>query len=318
MNKPENIDVVLYKSLANVDAKLQKNLLREEIIKRWREIFDVFADKIIFVKLDGDALVVDSADNSMKDLLKYNAQTFVDKINEKIGRGDVLISKIKFGRRFDKIAPPRKISAPMKTPAAVEVELTAEEIAECEAKAAVITNPIQRRIVLDSYVIRAKNRKSRLQRGWHKCKFCEILCPPNEILCDVCRIKERERLHQKIRRIFHDEPWAPFREVQERIMQEFPHLKADCTLEAIEAARMSLILQAAARVSYGDTESDAAKFLVMLARQLPLDKLTPAIINRTLNEFRFNLADVPKLTPLEFSKLQNRLRKSKKPAAQTE
>ena len=89
-------------------------------------------------------------------------------------------------------------------------------------------------------------------------------------------------------------------------MAEFPHLARECTLDTIESARMDLIAQTAARVSYGDTTSDAAKFLVMLVRQLPREKLTPAIISRTLKEFHFNLADLPPFDEYKFKKMPRR------------
>ena len=69
---------------------------------------------------------------------------------------------------------------------------------------------------------------------------------------------------------------------------------------------MDLILQRAAKISYGDTTSDAVIFLVCLIRQLPREKLTDGIIKRTLKEFKFNFADLPPFNEYNFSKLEKR------------
>lgn len=319
MSEPEIIGDVIPKSLNEVDATLRKKILQQELVSRWKNIFGDVASELEFVKLDGGVLVIASQNSAVRDYIKYGASKFVEKINAQMGLGDDFVTKIEFGRNFNPPPEiPAKSPAPEKNPP-VEVELTAEEIADCEKKAAVLSDEEQRKIVLETLLSYAKAEKSKLQCGWHKCRFCELLCPPEKVICDVCKVKERERLHKKIRRIFHDAPWTTFHEVQEKISAEFPYIAEECTLDAIESARMDLILQAAARVSYGDTTSNAAKFLVMLIRQLPREKLTPPIINRTLKEFHFNLADRPPFDEYDFRKMPSRnSRKIKKSAAQTE
>lgn len=319
MNEPEIISDIIPKSLSKVDATLRKKILRQELLNRWGKIFGAVATELELVKLDKGVLVIASQNSAVRDFVKYGAQGFIEKINAQMKQGDDFVTKIEFGRG-NNFPPeiPENPPAPEKN-LPVEVELAAEEIDDCEKKAATISDEEQRQIVLKTLLSHAKAEKSKLASGWHKCKFCELLCPPEETVCDICKVRERERLHKKIRRIFYDAPWTPFSEVQEKILKEFPHLQTECTLDTIDAARMDLILQAAARVSYGDTTSDAAKFLVMLVRQLPREKLTTNIISRTLKEFHFNLADRPPFDEYEFRKMPRRSsRKIKKSAAQTE
>ena len=217
--------------------------------------------------------------------------------------GFSIISEIKLGKSFDK--PPRlikKIQAPKKID---EIKLTPAEISTGEKKVAAVPED-RKKFLLETILSYQKAEKRKIQGGWHKCKCCNLLCPPNEILCNICLVKEREKLKGAIRKIFIDAPETPFREIQQQIIQEFPHLQKECTLEKIESARMDLILQRAQKISYGDTNSDAAIFLVRLIRQLPAEKLTDEIIKRTLKEFKFNLADLPPLPKYEFSKLEKR------------
>ena len=302
MSKIEIIGAVIQKNLAE-NPNLRKKLLQQEIFNRWSEILPAFSNKIFPVKIQGDTLIVDSNDSAAKDTLKFGAPNLVKLINAKVSPGLPIISEIKFGRLFEN-SPPVQKNLPVEN--VEEIELTQEEIAECEKKVAAIVDENQRQFLLETFLSYAKSQKRKLQRGWHKCKFCNVLCPPKEIFCNVCKVKERGRMYKEIRKIFCATPETSFQEIQQKIIQEFPHLKAECTLEAIESARMDLISQQAKKISYGDTNSDAVKFLVRLIRQLPLEKLTPQIINRTLEEFRFNLADLPPFEKLHFTKFKNR------------
>lgn len=304
MSELEIVGAVLQKTLAEISPELRKKLLQKEIFNRWHEIFKTLADKISPVKIQGETLIVTSTDGAVMDTLKFSASNFVTLINEKISPGMPIISEIKFGRGFS--PPPIKKFPVQNKSVEPQIELTPNEISNCEKKVAAVEDETQRKILLETVLSYEKSQKRKLQRGWHKCKFCNVLCPPKEIFCNVCAVKERGRMYMAIRKIFIAAPETPFREIQQKIVRQFPHLYAECTPEKIESARMDLILQEASKISYGDTTSDAALFLVRLIRQLPREKLTDAIINRTLKEFRFNLADQPPLQNLKFSKLESR------------
>lgn len=299
MSEPEIVGAVLQKSLAE-NHKLRKKLLQKEIFNRWQEIFPAFANKFFPVKIEGETLIVDSNDSAFKDMLKFGAPDFIQKINEKISPGLPIISKIKFGKSFEDIPPSIKNFPAPKI--LEEIQLSTEEIEECKKQVAAVADDNQRQILLETILSYKKAEKRKLKSGWHKCKFCNLLCPPKEILCNICAVKEREKLFCAIKKFFLAAPEMHFQDIQKKIIRQFPHLYKECTLEKIESARMDLILKRAAKISFGDTTSDAAIFLVRLIRQLPREKLTPEIINRTLQEFKFNLADLPPLQKHEFSK----------------
>ena len=310
MSEPEIVSAVIQKNLAE-NPKLRKKILQQTIFNRWQEIFPNFADKIFPVEIQQETLIVDSNDNAFKDMLKFGAQEFVQKINEKISPAFPIISKIKFGKRFNNPPPLPKFPA-QKIPVEIEVELTPAEIAECEKKVSIIADENRRKILLETILSCVKAEKRKIQNGWHKCKFCNLLCQPKEIFCNICAVKELEKMRKEIRQIFCAAPETSFQEIQKKIIQQFPHLQKKCTLETIESARMDLILQRAAKISYTDTNSDAVIFLVQLIRQLPRQNLTPEIIKNTLEEFKFNFADLPPFQKLNFSKLNNhKLKKSR-------
>lgn len=304
MSEVENVSAVLQKTLENISPELRKKLLQKEIFKRWHEIFKTLADKISPVKIQGETLIVTSNDSAVKDTLKFSAENFVKLINDKISPDLPIISEIKFDKIYD--APPPVVT-PISIPIPkIEIELTPEEIANCEEQVSAVADENLKKILLETILSHAKAQKRKLKSGWHKCQLCNLLCPPKKILCSICAVKERGRMLKEIRKIFISAPETRFREIQQKIIRQFPYFHEECTLEKIESARMDLILQQAAKVSFGDTTSDAAKFLVQLIRQLPREKLTEAIINRTLKEFKFNLANLPPFPKHEFSKFEKR------------
>lgn len=315
MSEPEIASKVIQKSLTHIDPSVKKQIDIQFIFLRWREFVGDFADKIFPVEFKGKTLVLHSDNSTLKDKFKYLIKDLVPKINSIFGAE--VVDKIIFGTNFNaqkkSADKTKKITQPSTEISSVEVTLTDEEIAECEKKSAVIENPDNRKMLFDCLVTKKKADKVKTLSDWHKCALCENLCPPAETLCDMCQIYERRKLIDAIRRIFHDAPETKFREVQRQIAEIMPHMKAACTLTFIESARMSLIQQTSKLLSYGDTESDLAKFLVRLVRQLPEDALTEKIIEKTLHEFRFDLADRPTFKPQTFSKYTHSTKKFQQP-----
>ena len=106
---------------------------------------------------------------------------------------------------------------------------------------------------------------------------CESLCAAEEILCEVCKIKEREAMNNALFKIFYDAPQLKAWDAQKLLLEKMPHMQAECSLAAVESARVSLIQKVAGKVRLGD------------------DKLTPAIVKRALVDLQFNLAEQPKI-----------------------
>ena len=96
-------------------------------------------------------------------------------------------------------------------------------------------------------------------------------------------------------KIFYDAPQLKAWDAQKILLEKMPHMKNECSLAAIESARTSLIQKVAGKVRIGDEESPDVLKLVALAKRLPPDKLTPAIIRRTLIDLQFNLSEQPKI-----------------------
>ena len=292
---------MIEKKMRSFGAAVYQKFLCNEVIDNWHELVDAgIVDKVRPVTIERDILFVEVASSAYKDQLKFLAEEIVDAINEKICQGELIIKGLRIANAAQIAAnPPKKISKPAQVERSKvtleQVTLSNEEIELCKAKAAKISDEKLRQTVLETLLSQARTRKFHLLKDWHKCATCETLCPPEEIFCPVCSIKERAAMVEELFKILYDEPWLKPQAAQKILLNKMPHMRRECSLDAIESARTSLIQKIAGRVRFGDEESPDVLKLVMLEKRLPSEKLTPAIIRRTLIDLQFNLADQAQL-----------------------
>lgn len=301
MAEIENVDGVIQKSLADIGENFKRRVNCTQIFYRWEDFVGDDCEEIFPVELNGKTLTLYTSNPALADKFKFLLPKLIEKINAAFD--DEVVTKIIFGRNFQ--TEPKKVAS-KEIPVDEEIVLTNEEIAECRKISDKLTSDDAREMTFNLLVARKKADAWRKNHGWHKCAVCENLCPPEENLCNLCEIHEPAKMLKAIREIFLSAPYTKFHDVREKIFRLMPHMKSHCTLSVIESARMDLIQQTARRVSFGDKESSAAKFLVMLIRQLPEESLTEKIIEKTLYEFRFDLADRPAIQPQTFKKFSGR------------
>lgn len=288
----------LREKMRALGAETYQRYLSSELAYHWREFVDKdISNKMKPIKLEHGILFVAIESSAYKDQLKFLEEEIIDAINEKFG--EKIVSDICPASPLQ-IAemPPDKYSRfavekPKLTPE--DMILSQEEIQHCREHAQKISNEKLRGTILQTLLSQAKVQKFRLASGWHKCLKCDVLCPPEEMFCEVCKIKEREAMVNALFKIFYDEPWLKSWDAQKILLEEMPHMKSECSLSAVESARSTLIQKVASKVRYGDEESADVLKLVALSKRLPPDKLTPAIIRRTLIDLQFNLSEQPKL-----------------------
>ena len=284
----------------NENFKQEEPLVKEIRIAKGFQIADAPPAKKISaqvqpVKLEHEILFVAVKNSAFKDQLKFLAEELIETLNKNFGQP--LIKAIKIAPSFQILdLKPEKIPAPIEPKIKLEeMTLTEEEIRRCEERASKISDETLRQMMLQTLWTQLKSQKFRLANGWHKCKDCETLCPPEEIFCEICEIKERELMHQELFKIFYDSPQIKAWDAQELLLKKMPYMRRECSLAAVESARTSLIQKIAEQVRFGDEESPTALKLVMLEKRLPPESLTPAIIRRTLMDLQYNLADQPKI-----------------------
>lgn len=286
----------LHEKMRSLGAEVYQKFLCDELICHWRELVDKnISAQVQPVKVEHGILFVAVKNSAFKDQLKFLAEDLIETVNKNFGQP--LVKKIKIAPSFQVAdLPPEEIPVQIEPKISIEeITLTAEEINRCEEQASKISDETLRRQMLETLLAQAKSQKFRLMNGWHKCRNCETLCPPEEIFCEVCEIKERELMNRELFKILYDSPQIKSWDAQKLLLKKMPYMKGECSLAAVESARTSLIQKIAEQVSLGDEESPTALKLVMLEKRLPPESLTPAIIRRTLMDLQYNLAEQPKI-----------------------
>lgn len=289
------IESLLHEKMLAAGADTYQRFLCQELIHKWRELVDEsIAAQVTPVDLEHGVLFVDVKNSAFKDQLKFIAEEIIDAINENYDTP--VVKEIRPAKPYQIAAAAQVVEET--PPAQVEktevtfdtITLTAEEIERCAEQAAGFANDELRQTVLNTLLSQARVQKFRLANGWHKCADCETLCPPEEIFCGVCRIRARTAMVEELYRIFYDEPWLTTWDARKILLERMPKMRTECLPEAVESARTSLIQKVAAGIRYGDEDSPDVLKLVTLAKRLPPDKITPAIIRRTLIDLQFNLS----------------------------
>ena len=295
------INRALREQMRSRGATIYKRFLTAELIHNWSKIFDDGIVKYVKpVAIEHGVLLVSVENSSFRDQLKFLAEEIVDTINKNFGQDEPLVKGIRIAKAFQVAnMPPEKKSPAQIEKSEVKLEdviLTEEEIKKCKEQSEKISDSKLRETVLNTLLAHARTVKFHLANGWHKCLKCDSLCPPKEIFCNACRIQEREVMVKALSRIFYDEPHLKTWEAQKILLGQMPHMKSECSFDAVESARTSLIQRIARRVRFGDEKSSDALKLVALEKRLSPEKITPAIIKRTLFELRFDMAESPKFS----------------------
>ncbi|MBR1646728.1 MAG: DUF721 domain-containing protein [Selenomonadaceae bacterium] len=311
-----DIESVLQESMRALGEEPYQKFLSDEIIFYWDTLVDksisAGVQPIVFEK---GVLFIHAKSSAVKDQLKFFAEEIIDAINERFGNGEDAVKEIRPAKPFQ-VAEFKKTHRRAEQPEKVEnttdeIILTPEEIAHCEASVEKIADEDLRAVMLKTLLSRAKYKKFRLSNGWHKCKSCDSLCEETETLCEVCRLKEYDKIKRLLFDIFYDKPWLGSPEVQKIFVEKFPNLREQCPIDFVNSTRTSLIQLLAGRLARDEADEDSNEIMriVMLERQLPPEKVTPAIIRRTLGELHFNFADPIRFQRYKFSKFRNPQRK---------
>lgn len=310
------IENILQDSMRTLGDEHYKKFLSDEIIFHWDTLVDEnISAGVQPIAVENGVLFVHAKSSAIKDQLKFFAEDIIDAINEHFGNDEQQIKEIRPAKPFQVAAfqkAQRKVTQPEKVEDKTdEIILTPEEIASCEASAQRIADEDLRAVVLKTLLSQAKYKKFRLSNGWHKCKSCDSLCEETETLCEVCRLKEYDKIRRLLFEIFYDTPWLGSEEVQKIFAEKFPNLREECPIDFVNSTRTSFIQLLAGRLTRDETDEDSNDIMriVMLERQLPPEKITPAIIRRTLGELHFNFADPIRFQRYKFSKFLNLKRK---------
>ena len=158
-----------------------------------------------------------------------------------------------------------------------KIPLSAQERAAARDICSSIEDPELRKRLERLYEKDLKRRKYTAEKGYHPCRICGVLCPPEESCCNACSRMEREQTEAKIREILAAMPWARYADV---------HKYIPCKPEMVHQQRIRLIQRYARGINPEKTDTLEAKTLVMLYRCIPPEQLTDELITKTLHRLR--------------------------------
>ena len=288
------LDRALHEKFRSLGAVAYKKFLCAQVQKNWSRLVDEkISAHVEPVKIERGILFVGAESSAFRDQLKFFKEEILDAINGNFAQDEPLVKEIKIVKIFKAPAVEKKSPEPPAELKFEEIILTEEEILRCEEQTENFPDEKMRPTILNALLAQTKGQKFRLLKGWHKCKKCDALCPPEENFCEVCRIKEREAMKKFLFAILNERPWLKTFDAQKILLKRMPHMRTECTPDAIDSARTSLIQSLAGRIRFGDETSPDVKKLVMLEKRVPPEKITPALIKRALSDLKFNLAERP-------------------------
>ena len=299
MSVVEPVDIVLQKTLRAAGEEFYIRFLKQSIFARWAEIVGESNSRHwLPVLIKEKTLFVKTYESAWLNELTFYKKEIIGNINRIVTGGEFeIVNEIKPAPVYEKPSkttldlidgnfgeppPPEKLPGDLR-----KVNLTDEEISEIENLAEL------KNIVTKTLINRLKLEKLRIKNGWHKCKKCNSLCPPEKIFCDLCYMTESGEMRRKIRQVFTDAPWLSFPAVRREVLKTMPHMKNECTLSVIASERATLLNRIAGRIPFGDKTSPDAMTLVMLKKQVEPENLTPKLIDAALKEMFFSRADRP-------------------------
>ena len=298
MSELENISNVMAKNISTYGNKYKEKLRRYSIFHYWKEIAGPVAEDIFPIKIIDSRLILYSQTSAARDNFRYIAKDILDGANEIVGGGEKIFTDIDFAKNFDKPSSAtkkffrksenKKIAAKKIFTSLADVKLNSSEISECKKNSAEFKKTEIKNLALKSFEILKKVSKLKIKSGWHKCKCCDSLCKPEEIICENCRISERNKMRRKIRRLFYKNPCIKFHDVLNQVKKNFSHISEEISLGVVSTERNFLIKSLAGKIFFDDFNSETLKTLVMIYKQLPREKLTDAVIKKSVKELRFN------------------------------
>lgn len=281
-NQPERFDEVLPRLIGSIRGK--KKYQEEMIFWKWDSIAgaeiarhirpDRFSFKTLFLAADSPVWA--------NQLLFFKTE-LISKINDFAGQP--LVADIRFNASAEAFKRKNALNSKSeKTTKTVPVPTEAEEKKAAEF-CAKITDEKLRRAAEKALSSELAETRLRLQQGWHQCRSCKKLCPPEEAVCFNCRNDERKTREKKIRELLQACPWSTYADINNYV---------SCTPLEANGQRAKLIQQLAGRLVYGDFESLDVKTLVMLADSVPYEQLDETRIKRVTKRLKWMMAQPDK------------------------
>lgn len=257
---------------------ITKRYNAESAIYHWREIVGPkIASNAMPLSVQRDLLFVAVSSPVWGHHLSMMKQDIISKINTFIG--DNLIRDIRFQAGYLKDNQNEENTG---QEAKNSIKLHNIKLDESEQKAVQkIVSAVQDDELRQKLCRLVKNdialKKYRKSNNWHKCARCSALCPPEEKLCQVCSIEQKQQVRREISFILCENPWLGYSELKKYI---------NCSFDEFKEVKERLVSVLTAQINAEDCDKIKEMTLVMLATGIKPEQITDALIDNTLKRFR--------------------------------
>lgn len=209
--------------------------------------------------------------------LSMMKEKILDKINLYIGQkllDDIKFYAGNFQNYTNLVEEEQSIAQKLRT-----VTLSDEQCMEVKSIAHAVSDG-QLRYRLQRVMIKNKKRRELLRReGWHTCKSCSALCPPEQEHCTTCSLLYAGRRRDEIRLLLNDAPWLDYRELNTYLPSSY---------QEFSRAKQELIQSLLYRIDVNKPETMELSTLAMLLYHKEPDRLDQDTIDNTLRFVRRN------------------------------
>lgn len=283
---------VLPRSIEELGPAFAQQYLCNYTLSHWKDIAgDAIAQNVEAVRIVKKTLWLYTYDASWRSQIALMSRTILQHVNNFAGQA--LVSEI----RFAKSGRERRALAALPENGGIDyrhllpkVNLTKEEMAAVREKCAAIEDEGLRGTLFRLGLKQAKREHLHQELGYHPCKDCGILCPPERLRCSICEGKHQEALRRAIRSILEETPWVRFYEVKKELPEATPELLA--------SVRASYVQYLASKVLLLEPDTLQAKTLTMAFCCIPPELITEDRVRRTLYRLRGDLAKPAEWKPV--------------------
>lgn len=259
---------------------IQKKYNTQSVIVHWKKIVgDDIAIHTHPVLIQSGILVIEVNNSVWCHHLSMMKENIIEKINSFIG--EKLIVDIRFKVGYLKKGHNEESNEddiqPSKTYKLSKVKLDDSDMQIIHDTVEYVHDKYLRQKILRVMRKDFALKKIQKQNNWHECVSCNVLCPPDQTFCSVCKLTKKQQVITSIIGVLKEIPWIRHYELNEHI---------SCTDQEFHQAKYTLVSSIGRAIQDGDTDKFNIMIFIMLTTGAKIEAINEAAINKTLDKFR--------------------------------
>ena len=124
--------------------------------------------------------------------------------------------------------------------------------------------------------------KTKKDAGWHSCKNCSVLVPPEQSYCTACSLVYKQESSQAIKKLLREAPWITYQEIC-KFVPCSPREFHTCKKQLVHRLIRDLFEPGWDKLNEGT--------LVMLMTGVKPDKINETMVNHVISKIKGRLAE---------------------------